>query len=627
MIKIHDGNFVDEFGRKLLLRGVNLGGSSKIPVSPNGATWNKDGFYDHKNVSFVGRPFPLAEADEHFSRLRAWGFTFVRFLVTWEAVEHAGPGSYDFEYLDYLYAVVKKAGEYGIQVFIDPHQDVWSRFTGGDGAPGWTLERVGFDITKLHTTGAAILHQEYGAHFPPMIWPTNYNKLAAGTMFTLFFAGDDFAPDLTIEGVSIQAFLQIHYINAIKQIALRLQGLTNVVGFECFNEPSNGFIGETDLNQPAKAVPVFIGETPTIFQGMLLGSGYTQTVDVYKLGLTGFRKKGQSIVNPQGEQVWLPGREDIWKLHGVWGEDITGKPGINKNDYFSFVNGRKVNFYVDYFKPFINRLAREIRLVKPEAIIFLEGVPSMGELTWDLADVSNIVHAAHWYDGLTLMRKSFTSWLGADSSSRKILLGQSRVRRSFVDQIGRIIQHSKTDMNNAPTLIGEVGIPFDMHKKEAYRSGNFVRQMNALDATMTALEKNYVSFTLWNYTADNTNIRGDLWNDEDLSLYSRDQKIGSGSIHDGGRALLAAVRPYPCKTAGDPLEISFEIRTKIFEYKFRHIEHIETPTDIFVPEFQYPDGFQVEVSDGTYEYDRQCQTLTYRYTLVQPLHTIRIKPA
>lgn len=62
---------------------------------------------DHEVVTFVGRPFPLEEAPEHFSRLRRWGLTFstslhsltffrhgntllVRFLVTWEAVEHAG---------------------------------------------------------------------------------------------------------------------------------------------------------------------------------------------------------------------------------------------------------------------------------------------------------------------------------------------------------------------------------------------------------------------------------------------------------------------------------------------------------------------------------------------------------
>src|SRR5512138_2240499 len=102
--KMHiEGSFIkDNAGRTLMLRGVNLGGSSKVPASPNGATYIREGFFDHRGVSFVGRPFPLAEADEHFRRLRAWGLTFLRLVVTWEAIEHAGPGIYDEGYLDYI---------------------------------------------------------------------------------------------------------------------------------------------------------------------------------------------------------------------------------------------------------------------------------------------------------------------------------------------------------------------------------------------------------------------------------------------------------------------------------------------------------------------------------------------
>ncbi|HQN45382.1 MAG TPA: hypothetical protein PLA25_14700, partial [Anaerolineaceae bacterium] len=91
MFQIRNNHFIDSSGRVALLRGVNLSGSTKVPCIPAGATWNPAGFQDAVNVSFVGRPFPLAEADEHFSRLRAWGLTFLRFLVTWEAIEHAGP--------------------------------------------------------------------------------------------------------------------------------------------------------------------------------------------------------------------------------------------------------------------------------------------------------------------------------------------------------------------------------------------------------------------------------------------------------------------------------------------------------------------------------------------------------
>ncbi|KAG6817142.1 hypothetical protein H0H93_007455 [Arthromyces matolae] len=36
------------------------------------------------SVTFVGRPFPLEEAPQHFARLRRWGLTFIHLLVTWE---------------------------------------------------------------------------------------------------------------------------------------------------------------------------------------------------------------------------------------------------------------------------------------------------------------------------------------------------------------------------------------------------------------------------------------------------------------------------------------------------------------------------------------------------------------
>lgn len=621
-IKIDGAHFKDEQGRILNLRGVNLGGSSKVPFTPNGATHIRQGFFNHRDISFVGRPFPLEEADEHFSRLKTWGLTFLRFIVTWEAIEHGGPGIYDQDYLDYLRAILEKAGEYGMIVFIDPHQDVWSRFSGGDGAPGWTFEKMGLDITAFKETAAAVVHATADPPYPLMIWTTNWIKFATSTMFTLFFAGDDFAPKTTVESMSVQEYLQSHYINAFKQVAQRVHDLPHVVGYDIMNEPAEGFIGWQDIRQQES--PILMGYSPTPWQSMLLASGYAQMVDKWSTLLPGVFKEGIERLDPKGKTAWLDGYDCIWKQNGVWEQTNNGTPHLLDPAYFATANGKSINFGRDYMRPFFNRYAAALREIHPEAIMFLENRINTPPPDWGEDDAQNIAYAPHYYDDMTLFAGRYNESLAVNSMTLKPVFGKENARNSIQMQFGLRKQWSKVRLGNVPVIIGETGIPISLGRGKSYRIDDYSQQIKAFDRIISSMEANLLHFTLWNYTADNSNTRGDLWNGEDLSLFSPDQQDNPEDINSGGRALEAVVRPYAQATAGTPLRMHFDIETGVFELTFRHDETVDAPTEIFLPRIQFPHGCEVEVSDGEYEINWDEQLLIYHHSGKDIPHRVKI---
>lgn len=627
MIRIEGVNFKDDYGRTVILRGVNL--DAKVPFKPDGSTHIREGFFDHRNVSFVGRPFPLAEADEHFSRLKRWGLTFYRFLVPWEALEHAGPGIYDEEYLDYLYKIVEKAGEHGLLLYIETRQDIWSRFTGGCGAPGWTFDVVGLDITKFKETGAAITHQEYGSDYSPQIWATNGFKMAAATMFTLFFGGDDFAPSTKVDGQPVQEYLQGHLLNAYKKVAERLKGLPAVLGYDTMNEPYRGYIACSDLNS-TDWYQYKKGDTPTAYQGMLLADGISMEVEIWKSFLP--KLLGTRLLNPRGVRAWKEGRDCIWKANGVWDIDKAGKPVLLQPDYFSIKNGRKVNFTDDYQKPYFERFADTIHTVDPRAMILITPPnvdyrpPNMG------ADNSrHIVYKPHWYDDVHWITKAYhffpNALVGHDKLTGRAVIGTpGMVQRSFNDQMRRIKELGNELCGGVPTVIGEIGICYDMNKREAFGTGDYSAHIKEWDRLFKALDANLLSYNLWTYDAFNDNKYGDHWNLENFSIYGLDQRKDPSDINSGGRALQAVVRPYPRATAGRPLRISFDIKKRIFEFEFRHDPKVVKPTEVFVPDYQYPGGYDVKLSDGSIVRDADNQLLIYTHSAEREIHTMRIIP-
>ena len=100
-IRVDGATFRDPQNREITLHGINVAGDTKLPAHPDMPSHRKENFFEGDTVSFVDRPFSVDEAHTHFSRLKRWGYNTIRYLFTWEALEHAGPGKYDEEYIEH----------------------------------------------------------------------------------------------------------------------------------------------------------------------------------------------------------------------------------------------------------------------------------------------------------------------------------------------------------------------------------------------------------------------------------------------------------------------------------------------------------------------------------------------
>jgi hypothetical protein len=627
--------FVDEEGRKIILRGVNLGHSSKVPYKPDD-DWPP---LDLEATSFVGRPFPREEAKEHYTRLKAWGFNCIRYLTTWEAIEHAGPYQYDEKYLDYYADMVEMAGNHGLYVFIDPHQDVWSRVTGGDGAPLWLFEKVGLDYTKFDQAGLA-LNMQYlydpsnESSYKPMVWGQNYRLFPNSTMWTLFFAGRDFAPHLMLEDeqsgdmINVKDYLFAHYIGCLREIAERVKGFSHVFGFDMLNEPYHGFIGTRAGTRNLKLVkgstedPPLPGLAWTPVDGMYAAAGNSFELEeigikIWKLGMG---VVGKEVVNPEKMSIWKEGAEDFWKKHGVWELGSDGKPIAPNDDYFRIVNGRKVNFLHDYILSFAIRVSGVIREYNPDWMILVEDEPERVMLPqeWPENTPENMVNGFHYYDPIhSIMRKVFLFKplrLHADIFGAKLRLvwGLRGIQKMYIRHLKTQLELTeKVNNGNCPSLLGEFGCHMNINKGKSYklwRKGKrgmkaFKWQIIRLDLLYNAIDELLLSSCLWNYCPDNTNELGDHWNRVDRSIFSKSQQNVDWreDINAGGRAIEGFCRPYAQRIAGTPIKMRFNRKTGKFQLKYEVNQNIDAPTEVYIPHVQYPKGFEVCCEGGEWE--------------------------
>ena len=187
----------DAEGRDLVLRGFSTAGSAK--GSPDG--------------------LPDFERSDLEAERADMGTNFVRFLISWRAVEPE-PGTYDQTYLDGLVERVRWYEEAGYSVMLDMHQDLWGNdiIPGrgvGNGAPGWAT----------HTDGLRIDEQD--------MWELYYLEPGVIRAFDHFWGTTGDHPEL-----------RDHYVGAWRTVAERIVAegdlADTVVAYDLMNEPYGG---------------------------------------------------------------------------------------------------------------------------------------------------------------------------------------------------------------------------------------------------------------------------------------------------------------------------------------------------------------------------------------------------
>lgn len=498
-----------------------------------------------------------------------------------------------------------------------------------------------------------------------MQWSTNYGRLAPQTLFTLFFSGKTFAPKAIIDGENIQDWLQRHFIKAFGELVDRIRDAGDlldecVIGWDSMNEPNEGFCGYEDLNTVSQEQGSTLkkGSFPTPVQSLKLGMGQRQTVENWKFGSMGPSRAGTVTIDPAGTIMWAdPSTEQdgvhpkwgwkrspewklglcLWAQHGVW--DVESGY-VMRPDYFKFGEEENLEFIKDFWRPHWVAYTRRIRQSHPEAILFVQPPVFAIPPVLDEEDIrGRCAYSAHYYDGLTLVTRHW-NWFNADalglirgkywSVLQAVKIGESMIRRSLQEQLGMFKQDAEiisSGSNAYPTIIGEIGTPFDMDGRRSYGwtdggkyLGDYTNQQKALDASLNAADgPNALNWTIWTYCPDNTHQWGDGWNMEDLSLWSPDDLKHHGNemsvdnsstagllkgsksgtslstptigdtatlttlpfgndgvdlnswgnpyefLTDGARAVRAFSRPWPTAIIGLPKDLNFNISTTLFK--------------------------------------------------------------
>lgn len=187
----------DAEGRVALLRGINARVEGVFDVT-----------FDDGRIPL--EPIPALTAAD-CTRMRELGFDLLRLPINWSGIEPTR-GAYNEAYLQRVDAAIACAGDAGMYVLVDLHQDAYSKEIGEDGAPLWAIQPPPTQLLEgpLHDLGDRRLSPQVRA------------------AFETFFAKDD------------ASGLQAAFAEMLAHVAARWADHPAVIGFELLNEPDTG---------------------------------------------------------------------------------------------------------------------------------------------------------------------------------------------------------------------------------------------------------------------------------------------------------------------------------------------------------------------------------------------------
>ncbi|WP_367613611.1 hypothetical protein [Sphingomonas sp. AP4-R1] len=462
-------------------------------------------------------------------------------------------------------------------------------------------------------------------------------------MWTFFWTGRLFTPDYRIDGVNVQDFLQQHYLGAMDQVARKVAGIENVIGFDTLNEPVTGWltrrmnyrhVAPTEEN-PLRPRP---GLAMSPMDCLLAARGIPVEVPfVVRDPKTGaLSASTERTVNSARVPIWREGIDCPFEAAGAYRLDGERAVDVREN-FFQQRDGRALVASEDAYAPLFHRVAQVTRSHEPDWGVFAEIEPYAGlsgeGFPAEMPERS--INASHWYDFSVLYTKRFTPEAAYDFGTGETAYGRAALKQVYCDQLGRIASHAKRfGPAGAPTLIGEFGIPYDLDHGAAFAAwaegdhgkAPWVEHVDALSLMYEAMDALQLHSTQWNYTASNRNdlMVGDGWNQEDLSIFSRDQQTDPASPGSGGRAIEGFCRPFVRRTTGVLREMAFDAETKRFTASIGEIRDsgIDEFAEIYVPFAQFGISPDIAVSGADWRFDSPTQILRLFYTYRDEVHVV-----